>query len=115
MPLIEVTHRADVPDAVLLALARELPHLVSLAVACCGEPYEPPLGPGDVELRFHPLGRFDISGVDLVIEVRSKFFDDRATDRQRRADQLLDAVAPLVGKRSVGVYLTMPVASWAQR
>jgi hypothetical protein len=92
----------------------ELPDAVSVAVECPEEPYEPPLQPGDVEIRFRPRGPYDISGLDIVVEVRSKWFASRAETRQERCDRLRDVVMETVGTTSVGVYLSMPVAAWSQ-
>lgn len=92
-----------------------LPHAVSVAVECPEEPYDGNLQPGDVELRFHPRGPFDSSGMDLVVEVRSKWFESRATNRQDRVDGLCEAVEEVTGLGEIGVYLSLPVAAWAQR
>ncbi|MEU1208811.1 hypothetical protein [Nocardia sp. NPDC005825] len=113
MPLVEVTHKAELPETVLRELGKWLPHLVSLAVECPEEPYDEDLQPGDVEIRFRPLGKFDRSGLDVVIEVRSKFFESRATNRQERCDRLLADIEKFVDA-TIGVYLTLPVAAWAQ-
>jgi len=91
-----------------------LPHAVSVAVECPEEPYDGDLQPGDVELRFRPRGPFDISGMDLVVEVRSKWFESRAANRQERVDGLCAAVEEVAGPADVGVYLSLPVAAWAQ-
>jgi len=91
-----------------------LPHAVSVAVECPEEPYDGDLQPGDVELRFRPRGPFDISGMDLVVEVRSKWFESRAANRQERVDGLCAAVEEVTGPADVGVYLSLPVAAWAQ-
>ncbi|WP_251076972.1 hypothetical protein [Streptomyces benahoarensis] len=72
------------------------------------------LRPDDVELRFRPLGPFDRSGLDVVIEVRSKWFESRAANRQERADQLYEGVTAATGLREVGVHLSLPVAAWSQ-
>jgi hypothetical protein len=114
MPLVDVTYGSHVAEHDLQRLAKALPHAVSLAVECPEEPYDLALQPGDVEVRFHPRGPHDVSGLDLVVEVRSKWFASRAEDRQERCDQLCDALIEAAGTRSVGVYLSMPVAAWAQ-
>lgn len=114
MPLIEVTYAAHVPESALPALADVLPHLVSTAVECPEEPYDGDLRPGDVEMRFRALGPFDVSGLDVVIEVRSKFFESRAKNRQDRADALHAALEAATGLENFGVYLTFPIAAWAQ-
>lgn len=114
MPIIDVTHGPEVEEARLVRLARMLPHAASVAVECPEEPYDHPLEPGDVEIRFRPRGPHDISGLDLVVEVRSKWFASRAETRQGRCDELRDAIVEAVGTTSVGVYLSMPVAAWSQ-
>jgi hypothetical protein len=57
---------------------------------------------------------YDVSGLDLVVEVRSKWFSSRAETWQERCDQLCDALIEAAKTRSVGVYLSMPVAAWPQ-
>ncbi len=114
MPLIEVTHAPHVTEPVLRELASVLPHLVSEAVECPEEPYDGDLRPGDVELRFRALGPFDRVGLDVVIEVRSKWFASRAANRQQRVDLLHESVSAATGLRDFGVYLSLPVAAWSQ-
>ncbi|MEU8895525.1 hypothetical protein [Nocardia sp. NPDC048505] len=114
MPLVEVTYAPHVPESTLRELADQLPHLVSVAVECPEEPYDGDLQPGDVEIRFRPLGPFDRSGLDAVIEIRSKYFDSRAADRQDRVDSLHEALESATGLRDFGIYLSLPVAAWAQ-
>jgi hypothetical protein len=114
VPLVEITYASHVPHAVLKELAAMLPHAVSVAVECPEEPYDGALQPGDVELRFRPRGPFDISGMDLVVEVRSKWFESRAANRQERVDGLCTAVEEVAGPADVGVHLSLPVAAWAQ-
>jgi hypothetical protein len=114
MPIIEVTYGSQVADEQLRELARSLPHVVSLAVECPEEPYDQELRPGDVELRFRPAGPLDIGALDVVVEVRSKWFASRAETRQERCDQICDAVTELIEPHSVGVYLSLPIAAWSQ-
>ena len=114
VPLVEITYTPDVPHKVLKELAAILPHAVSVAVECPEEPYDGNLLPGDVELRFRPRGPFDISGMDLVVEVRSKWFESRAATRQERVDGLCKVVTETTGLGDVGVYLSLPVAAWSQ-
>lgn len=114
MPIVEVTHDPLIATAQLRTLAEALPHAVSLAVECPEEPYDGILQPGDVEVRFHPRGPYDSGGLDIVVEVRSKWFASRAETRQERCDRLCDAVVEASGTKKVGVYLSLPVASWAQ-
>lgn len=115
MPIVEVTHDPRIEPATLRALAAALPHAVSLAVECPEEPYDGDLRPGDVDVRFRARGTYDSGGLDLVVEVRSKWFASRAEVRQQRCERLCDAVSEVAGTTRVGVYLTLPVAAWAQR
>lgn len=114
MPIVEVTHDPQAAAAQLQALAEALPHAVSLAVECPEEPYDGLLQPGDVEVRFRPRGPYDSGGLDIVVEVRSKWFASRDASRQERCDRLCDALVEAAGTRKVGVYLSLPVAAWAQ-
>ncbi|MEU5088397.1 hypothetical protein [Streptomyces sp. NPDC021356] len=114
MPLVEVTHAPAVAESKLRELGEVLPHLVSKAVECPEEPYDGNLQPGDVEIRFRKLGPLDRSGLDVVIEVKSKWFESRATDRQERVDALHQAISAATGLDDVGVYLSLPTAAWSQ-
>ncbi|MBN3513203.1 hypothetical protein [Mycolicibacterium nivoides] len=115
MPLIDVTCGARVTDSVRSQLAEVLPAAVSIAVACGDEPYDGNLQPGDVLIRFHDAGPFDRFDLDVLIEVKSKFFADRAEDRQAGADAVLAAAQTAIGAGcQIGVYLTLPVAAWSQ-
>ncbi|WP_280319453.1 nitroreductase family protein [Nocardia wallacei] len=114
MPLIEVTYGPSVPEPTLRELAERLPHLVSVAVECPEEPYDDDLRPGDVEIRFRALGPFDRSGLDAVIEVKSKWFASRAENRQERCELLHRSVEAATGLRKFGIYLSLPVAAWEQ-
>ncbi|MDX3657099.1 hypothetical protein PV646_07250 [Streptomyces sp. ID05-26A] len=114
MPLVEITYASHVAHAVLEKLAATLPHAVSLAVECPEEPYDGDLQPGDVDLRFRERGPFDSAGMDVVIEVRSKYFESRAANRQDRVDQLCVVIEEATGLADVGVYLSLPIAAWAQ-
>ena len=114
MPLVEVTYRPITSEVTLRELASYLPGAVSVAVQCTDEPYYRPLEPGDVEVRFRELGPYDVSGMDVVIEVRSKWFPDRAEDRQRRCDLLREMVTERTGIGMLGVYLSLPVSAWSQ-
>lgn len=114
MPLIEVTYGPGVAEATLRELGERLPHLVSVAVECPEEPYDGELRPGDVEIRFRPLGPFDRSGLDAVVEVRSKWFASRAENRQERSERLHRDIEAATGLENLGVYLSLPVAAWEQ-
>ncbi|ALG14962.1 hypothetical protein [Kibdelosporangium phytohabitans] len=114
MPLVEITYASHVPEETLRELGSVLPHLISLAVECPEEPYDGDLQPGDVALRFRELGPFDRGNLDVVIEVRSKYSESRAADRQDRVDRLHGSIAKATGLEEFGVYLCLPVAAWAQ-
>ena len=114
MPIVQVTYGSKIGNDVVAELARALPRVVSLAVACPEEPYDHDLQPGDVDLRFRAHGPHDVGGLDVVVEVRSKWFASRAGNRQERCDQIRDAVLVLIGGVGVGVYLALPVAAWSQ-
>lgn len=114
MPLVEVTFRPGTPPEVLKALAAKLPHEVSLAVASADEPYDGDLRPGDVEVRFRELGTLDVSEMDIVVEIRSKWAADRESTAQDRVDALCARLKELSGIARIGVYMTMPPAAWAQ-
>lgn len=114
MPIVDVTYGSEVAEAKLLRLVQTLPHAVSLAVECPEEPYDHVLQPGDVEIRFRPRGPYDVSGLDIVVEVRSKWFASRAETRQDRCDRLCDVIVEAAETRSVGVYLSLSFAAWSQ-
>lgn len=114
VPLVEVVYSSSVAEQSLHVLAAALPHLVSVAVECPEELYDGDLQPGDVELRFRQLGPWDRCGVDVVIEVKSKWTESRAVDRQERVDALCTAIEDATGLDDVGVYLSLPVAAWSQ-
>lgn len=114
MPIVEVMLGRGVSGGQVADLAAVLPHAVSTAVECPEEPYDGRLEPGDVELRFRSLGHHDSSGLDVTIEVRSKWFASRAENKQERCDAIRDAVTAALGPVTVGVYLMLPVAAWSQ-
>jgi hypothetical protein len=114
MPIVDVTHAADIASEERSNLAQMLPHLVSLAVECPEEPYDHALKPGDVPVRFHSRGSYDVGGLDLIIEVHSKWFASRAETRQERCGKLCEALSSAFQDRSVGVNLSLPVAAWSQ-
>ncbi|MGI5337900.1 hypothetical protein ACQEVS_11115 [Streptomyces sp. CA-181903] len=101
------------PGPTLRELRGLLAHLVFLVVECPEEPCDGDLRPGDVALRFRPLGPLDGSGLDPVVEVRSKWSASRAAHRQERGDRLCAGVRSASGSRNVGVYLSLPAATWA--
>ena len=114
MPIVEVTYGAWISRPTLHRLAGVLPHAVSVAVECAEEPYDHVLEPGDVEVRFREIGPFDSTGLDAVVEVRSKWFESRATNRQQRGDLLHKTLIEVTQINRLGVYLSLPVAAWTQ-
>lgn len=114
VPIIEVTYAPHVSESTLRELGDKLPHLVSLAVECPEEPYDGDLQPGDAEIRFRPLGPLDRGGLDVVIEIHSKYFGSRAQNRQDRVDELHERIAAETSLEDFGIYLSLPVAAWAQ-
>jgi hypothetical protein len=114
MPIVEVTCAPAMDGGRLVRLIEMLPHAVSLAVECPEEPYDRELQPGDVDIRVRRRGAHDVGGLDVVVEVRSKWVESRSRDRQERCDRLCAAIMEAVGTTSVGVYLSLPVAAWSQ-
>ena len=114
MPIVDVTYGPQVTADQLRTLAAGLPNAVSVAVACPEEPYDHDLLPGDVEVRFSARGTYDVSAMDVVVEVRSKYLESRARDREHRCEALRDAIAALTDIENIGVYLALPVAAWSQ-
>lgn len=113
-PLVDVTFGPRVEEEQIALLAEVLPHAVSAAVECPEEPYDGSLRVGDVEVRFRARGPLDVGELDLLIEVRSKWFASRADNRQERCDAICRAVLDAVGPIQVGIYLSLPVAAWSQ-
>lgn len=114
MPIVVVTHASGVEQEQLVRLLHVMPHAVSLAVQCPEEPYDGTFKPGDVEVRARPRGLPDIGGLDFVVEVRSKWFESRARDRQERCDRLCAMLVESIATSSIGVYLSLPTAAWSQ-
>jgi hypothetical protein len=114
MPIVEVALGSRVDESAIARLQAVLPEIVSIAVECPEEPYDGELRPGDMEIRFRPLGRDDLTGLDVLIEVRSTWFASRADNRQERADRLCAGVAESLPGLTLGVFMTLPVAAWSQ-
>ncbi|WP_223245088.1 hypothetical protein [Streptomyces sp. CBMA156] len=70
--------------------------------------------PGDVEIRFRPLGPLDRGGLPVVIEIRSTWFAARAADRQERVDALHAGIRAATGLVDFGVHVSLPVAAWSR-
>lgn len=114
MPIVEVTLGPRVHESARIRLREVLPEVVSLAVACPEEPFDGKLKPGDIEIRFRKAGPSDVSSLDVLIEVRSKWFASRADNMQERTDELCSALAESLKGFSLGVFLSLPVAAWSQ-
>jgi hypothetical protein len=115
MPLIDVTYDDHVTDDVLRHLAELLPNVVAEAVACVEEPWLGEPAPGDIELRFHRRGPFDIGELNCVIEVRTKLLPSRLQDKNGRSEQICTSIVsrePGVGQ--LGVWLILAEGSWSQ-
>jgi hypothetical protein len=113
MPLIDVSYDKAVSDEVLQHLAEVLPDVVAEAVECPEEPWTGPAEPGDLEIRFREKSRLDVGELDVVIEVRTKLFEHRVQDKQRRADLIRDRLSSLpLGL--VGVWLILSEGAWSQ-
>ncbi len=113
MPLIDVTYGEAVSDDVLRQLAEALPDIVADGVECGEEPTTGPAEPGDIEIRFRKKSPLDVGELDVVVEVRTKLFDDRITDKQQRADLIRDRLLGLpLGQ--LGVWLILAEGAWSQ-
>ena len=114
MPLVDVTYADTVGEDVLRRLGQLLPDIVAEAVSCPEEPWTGPPGIGDIEIRFRARSAMDVGDLNLVVEVRTKLFESRVTDKQRRSDLILDRLADLqLGQ--VGVWLILIEGAWSQR
>ena len=113
MPLVDVTYDDTVHEDVLRRLGELLPDIVAEAVVCPEEPWTGPPGIGDIEIRFRAKSAIDVGDLNLVVEVRTKLFNSRVTDKQRRSDLILDRLAYLqLGQ--VGVWLILAEGAWSQ-
>jgi hypothetical protein len=113
MPLIDVTYDRSVDEEVLRRLGELLPAVVGEAVECPQDPSTGPEQPGDIEIRFRKKSPLDVGELDVVIEVRTKLFEHRVQDKQRRADLIRDRLSHLpLGQ--VGVWLILSEGGWSQ-
>jgi hypothetical protein len=113
MPLIDVTYDGTLGEEVLHRLGELLPDVVSEAVDCPDDPWIGSPEPGDIEIRFRKKSQLDVGGLNVVIEVRTKLFEHRVQDKQRRADLIRDRLSALpLGQ--VGVWLILSEGAWSQ-
>ncbi len=113
MPLIDVTYNRTVGEEVLRRLGELLPDVVGEAVECLEEPSTGPAEPGDIEIRFRKKSPLDVGGLDVVIEVRTKLFEHRVQDKQRRGD-LIRARLSALALGQIGVWLILSEGAWSQ-
>jgi hypothetical protein len=113
MPLVDVTFDDTVGEAHLLRLGKILPDVVAEAVDCPEEPWVGPLHDGDLEIRFRGKEAYDVGGLNVVVEVRTKLFESRLVDTQRRAELILEHLSSL-GLGKVGVWLMLVDGAWSQ-
>jgi hypothetical protein len=112
MPIVTVSHKTSATRSGLERLRRELPALVSDALACPEEPYDGELRPGDVNLRFVAALPPD-EGLDYLVEVRTKWTKSRDEDLQVRSDRLATALTSL-GVERLGVWVELTAGAWSQ-
>jgi hypothetical protein len=113
MPLIDVTYDGTLGEDVLRRLGELLPDVVSEAIECPEEPWTGPAEAGDIEIRFRKKSPLDVGDLDVVIEVRTKLFEHRVRDKQRRADLVRDRLVELpLGQ--IGVWLILAEGAWSQ-
>ncbi len=112
MPIITVSHKDAATEAVLETLRRELPAIVSRALACPEEPYDGDLRPGDANLRF--LAALPVEErLDFLVEIRTKWTRSRSANLQERSDDIRGALERL-GLAGFGVWIELPHAAWSQ-
>ena len=113
MPLVDVTYDDTVGEPLLIRLGKILPDVVAEAVDCPEEPWVGPAQDGDVEIRFRGKEAIDVGGLNVVVEVRTKLFESRLVDKQRRVDLILEHLSGL-GLGKIGVWLTLADGAWSQ-
>lgn len=114
MPLVDVTYDSTISTASLRRLGELLPALVAESVDCPEEPWTGPPEVGDIEIRFHAKGEFDVGYLNCIIEVKTRLFASRAEDKQRRVDLIRDQLSATVELGTVGVWLILLEGAWAQ-
>jgi len=114
MPLVDVTHDAAIPQQALTRLGELLPDIVAEAVTCPEEPWIGPPSVGDIEVRFRPRSSDDVSELDYLIEVRTRFYPSRQHNIQERSDLIRDRLQAEIDAGDFGVWLVLSNASWSQ-
>ncbi len=114
VPLIDVSYDDTLSESDLERLAAVLPDIVSEAVDCPEDPWVGPPGAGDIEIRFREKGAHDVGELRCVVEVRTKLFESRANDKQRRADLIRDRLREQTGLAGIGVWLILAEGAWSQ-
>jgi hypothetical protein len=112
MPIVSISHKNSAPPELLELLARELPEIVSEALACPEEPYDRNLRPGDVNLRFLPVLAAG-EGLDYLVDIRTRWTESRSEDLQERSARVTRALEKL-GLAKFGVWIELPEAAWSQ-
>jgi hypothetical protein len=112
VPIVTVSHKGSAAEAVLETLRRELPTMISQALACTEAPFDGELRPGDVNLRFVPALPAE-EGLDYVLEIRTRWTQERSQNLEERTDQIRDALERL-GLERFGVWIELPPAAWSQ-
>jgi len=113
MPLVDVAYDDTIGEPLLRRLGQLLPDVVAEAVDCAEDPWVGPAEDGDLEVRFRGKGAFDVGGLNVVVEVRTKLFESRLVDKQLRADRILDRLSTL-GLGKIGVWLILADGAWSQ-
>jgi hypothetical protein len=113
VPLVDVTYDESLTEESLAELRRVLPGVVAEAVDCPDDRSTGPPEPGDIEIRFRRKGPLDVGELDVVVEVRTKRYDSRARDAQRRADLIAQRLSDLRLGRT-GIWLILCEGAWSQ-
>ncbi len=113
MPLVDVTYDDGTDVGALRRLREVLPDAVAEAVGCPEEPWTGPPDLGDIEIRFHVKHPLDFGDLNVVIEVRTKRFQSRVNDAQRRVELLKDRLSN-VPLGQLGIWLTLLDGAWTQ-
>jgi hypothetical protein len=114
MPLIHLSYDETVSESALRQATDALPEIVAEAVSCPEEPWTGPPAMGDIEIRCSPKGSLDIGELNCVVEVRTKLFASRESNKQERADLIRDRLSARVNLGQFGVWLILAEGAWSQ-